>query len=555
MHTAALEDRDALSEARNGDRRNPFTLPSDEEVFRMRDEERKRREEEKKIRRGQKVWEKGSNRGALMNTRKLGGILKSSGSNIIDGTNSGNRRTQSAGGLPSGLGTAVLSKERRQDKESMAEFIAKKREMFLVQMSLDTKREEIRKLEEKARTKEEALKKSEQMLEEDALRFDTFLKENDRKAHEAIKRAERETKLKNDKLQEIKKLNQQIQMVQSDMSKHRESLEDCLKYKAFLDMLTPPEWFEQQQAAKRARQEARRVLRLHAKRKAWEDEKRRLLAEFQEEERKREDVLTKQGRVKKKSEKKTRGPETLPPMPRLEAEPLTSSGEDVPMYFTNPSQLLDIFQALEEQNLFLIQNSQETEHALEELKQTFREAQKAMDTKTEALRTNINDLMCAIAAEGSKAEQLRRRISASTGDTLVRQEQLLEHLHTKVKEVYERCGYDARSNPTTLFMLSDLEARLEDLLFSVSQMPEEYVIKAEKDKEKKRRQRKRQEQQALHERLQVERNLKAIERSMQAPRQQTGRKVMTRNIPTRRTVQEDKEEDNDEDADELKHFR
>lgn len=47
----------------------------------------------------------------------------------------------------------------------MAEFIAKKREMFLVQMSLDTKREEIRKLEEKARMKEEALRKSEQASE------------------------------------------------------------------------------------------------------------------------------------------------------------------------------------------------------------------------------------------------------------------------------------------------------------------------------------------------------------------------------------------------------
>ena len=29
------------------------------------------------------------------------------------------------------------------------------------------------------------------------------------------------------------------------MSKHRESLDDCLRYKQFLDMLTPPEWFEQ----------------------------------------------------------------------------------------------------------------------------------------------------------------------------------------------------------------------------------------------------------------------------------------------------------------------
>lgn len=40
-------------------------------------------------------------------------------------------------------------------------------------------------------------------------------------------------------------------------------------------------------------------------------------------------------------------------------------------------------QALEEQNLFFIQNSQETEHALDELKQNFGKVQKTMDTKTQ----------------------------------------------------------------------------------------------------------------------------------------------------------------------------
>lgn len=46
--------------------------------------------------------------------------------------------------------------------------------------------------------------------------------------------------------------------------------------------------------------------------------------------------------------------------------------------------------------------------------------------------------------------------------------------------MYERCGFDASSSPTTLFMLSDLEARLEDLLSDIAQMPVEYVAKAEK---------------------------------------------------------------------------
>jgi hypothetical protein len=44
--------------------------------------------------------------------------------------------------------------------------------------------------------REDALKRSESMLEEDAMRFDAFLKENDYKAVEAIRKAEQETKAK-----------------------------------------------------------------------------------------------------------------------------------------------------------------------------------------------------------------------------------------------------------------------------------------------------------------------------------------------------------------------
>ncbi len=56
------------------------------------------------------------------------------------------------------------------------------------------------------------MRKSEVMLEEDAIRFDTFLKENDKKAHDAIKTAEAETKAKQDRVMDIKKLNQNIQV-------------------------------------------------------------------------------------------------------------------------------------------------------------------------------------------------------------------------------------------------------------------------------------------------------------------------------------------------------
>ena len=88
------------------------------------------------------------------------------------------------------------------------------------------------------------------------------------------------------------------------------------------------------------------------------------------------------------------------------------AGDETPMYFKEPQQLLDIFTQLEEQNLFLIQNSQETEEALEDLKQSFESTKRQMDGKTALLKQNIAELERQISAEDAKAAQLRGRLRA-----------------------------------------------------------------------------------------------------------------------------------------------
>ena len=54
------------------------------------------------------------------------------------------------------------------------------------------------------------------------------------------------------------------------------------------------------------------------------------------------------------------------------------SPQELDLFFTDPQQLLDIFAELEEQNLSLIQNSQETEEALEEMKHTIKQTKVKM---------------------------------------------------------------------------------------------------------------------------------------------------------------------------------
>ena len=117
---------------------NPFQVPADEEVFALRDEEAARKRQEREQAKNLHVWEKGVKNTAHALTADVG--LEEGGMSM----------GQSKLNL-----VAAATRDRRKEKENMADFIAKKREMFLVQMSLDTKRAEIRKLEERAQQREE----------------------------------------------------------------------------------------------------------------------------------------------------------------------------------------------------------------------------------------------------------------------------------------------------------------------------------------------------------------------------------------------------------------
>jgi hypothetical protein len=560
---------------------NPFHLPSDDQIFRMREEERKKKEDAKVRNQTMPIWHR-ANLGETSTTRRLQEILGDEHIITLKEAVKAHSETQK------------VSLPRRQEKESTAEFVSKKREMFLVQMSLDTKREEIRKLEEKAQMKEEALTRSEQMLEEDTMRFDAFLKENDAKAHAAIKKAEEETKRKQEKVQEIKRLTQQIQALNSEMTKHSDALADCLKYKAFLDMLTPPEWFEQHRERREKKIQSMKQQQFDAKYKEWDRMRRRLMEQHRKETEQRKeqkkDKNRKAGRSGAADDDEDDEPETklvIPPPPRIEDEVVDFPEEEVPMYFKDPQQLMDIYSLLEEQNLFLIQNSQIAERTLEALEHDLKETEVQMNDQTKVLQEQIDDLkrqiededqritlLLAKRAAANEAEvsnnlaELQKKKDASGklhsteanaannagGPSQVEKEKLLSELNQVVRRVYEMCGFDASSKPETLSMLSQLESKLELLLQDIEKLPLEYVLKSEREKEKKRRERKREEQQALQERQQEIRNQRAIERSMQAPKKRIGRQVMYRSRPQRAEEKKQEEDDGRDNTDEVKYL-
>ena len=144
-------------------------------------------------------------------------------------------------------------KNKVRQKEPMHKFIEKKREMFLFQMLIDHKREQINQFEELTRLQERGLQKAELMLEEDLEAFNQYLDTNKSKSRSSIKKADDATRSKNDKINDIKNENEKLSDLATKNGQKIERLRTLWKYKTFLDQITPKEVMEAQKKRKAER--------------------------------------------------------------------------------------------------------------------------------------------------------------------------------------------------------------------------------------------------------------------------------------------------------------
>lgn len=454
----------------------------------------------------------------------------------------------------------------RNHDHNLRSYVEKKRESFLVQMSLDVKKAEIVRLDEKARMKEEALARSHQMLDEDTKKFEEFRQGLYAKAQKTAKDAEGFAKRKADKQQRIKNIKQQISSTQSEVSRLRESREESTRYKRFFEKLTPPEWRQQQEEAKKQRKAERRQSFIESRMAA-------VLERFTEEEKAidksaGEEPRDKKGRKKareREEEEEQRERERQARRKKLErrkadeerriAEQFNdaSSEEEPELYFKEPRQLMDTFTELEERNLFLIQSSQETEQMLDDLEHNFEYSKKKMTTNVHQLNETIRNLQASIAAEQAQRAQLQRKLEEKAGTHV--QDQKLEDLYQQVYNVYVKCGLlDEHTRPETLQMLGSIESQLEDLIHGMEEayhLDAELVMRLEKQKLRERSERVRQQKIQETAEKQEERLKNSLLRSQAPVFKKAGKQVMYRSPPLRQekklVLSDDEHENNTRD--------
>ncbi|KAM6216172.1 cilia- and flagella-associated protein 100 [Rhynchocyon petersi] len=395
----------------------------------------------------------------------------------------------------------AITKEKIMETENITSYIDQKRQMFLIQYALEMKWNEIQRLEMVTAREEAKLERAEKSLEKDADLFDEFLRDNDRSSVQAIKVAERETKAKIEKNFEIQDLTAQIMNIKSEISKFEDTLMHYKVYKNFLYKLSPKEWLEEQEKKKLALKKAKEVA-----------------------------LASKESSV--------------PSTPGEKEEDSDSEGEELELYFTEPQQLLDVFTELEEQNLSLIQNTQEMEENLEELSFTLKNTQNRMDREVNQLKQWITTMTMSIAKEEETAAELelKARVYHFGEYQGAQQEKLLESLNDKVMNVYQHCiGTQQEANLGTVQMLTIIEHQLDELLESLERVPQSKIEQAEKAKEKERRLRLREEKVKIQKQLQEERLQRARARAQAEIKKKKGRKLVCRSQPPALKTKEESE--------------
>ncbi|XP_064446837.1 coiled-coil domain-containing protein 38 [Mirounga angustirostris] len=435
-------------------------------------------------------------------------------------------------------------------KRTIHEFINDQRDRFLLEYALSTKRNTIKKFEKHMVAKEWQLTRAEKKLQEDAMAFEEFLRENDQRSVDALKTAAQETINKLQMTAELKKASMEVQAVKSEIAKTEFLLREYMKYGFFLLKLSPKHW-QIQQALKRAQMTKSREsmnvslpvltkLKLNTTKAEGSNEDAGKVS-FSD------DYYMERGRQGKPHKKPTLTIGNKKSSLSSHAESISSEDSleffldddtdydlEPELYFKEPEELLQVLTELEEQNLTLVQYSQDVDENLEDVNKREKLIQDKINSNIEFLLEHKEMLKASCVREEEKAAELELRsrlfsFGEFKSDT---QEKLIDSLSKKINQVYKVCIGDAdvgSLNPVQ--KLVKVESRLVELSDLIESIPKENVEAIERIKQKERRQKLREEKMKEKQKHQEERLRAALERAVAQPKKKLGRRLVYRSKP------------------------
>ncbi|XP_027496654.1 cilia- and flagella-associated protein 100 [Corapipo altera] len=567
----AMETRLVLSESSDEDeenpKKNPFTIPSDADIFALRDKEIKKAKAEHERKKTLKVHEKNTYSTKI---KEKSGLMKALKKEEEEESRKQATSEERLKVLQEILSRKLgMQKDYALERETFHGYLNDRREIFFLEYAMAVKRDEIKKMEDIAKNEEKKLGKAEKRMEKDAAMFEEFLQENQNNSVKALKMAKEETSAKRKKIMELRAINSQITKVQGDISRIRDTLQEYKMYRDILYQLSPKEWQKEHgkkhtkdkdlktesranegsaSSAPGAEQDQGVTART-AHTDSFTDMPSSLLYSESLDSRSR-DIRPQLKQFLKPL--LTREPSSLE-----DAENEISSDEDEEpeLYFTHPEQLLITFMKMQDENISFIQNSQDTEERWNKVQHTFITTHESMEKELAELKQEVNALQSAVAQEEERVADLKLRVHFfSCGEHEADdQDKMLASLKKKVLEVYSHCTGDNETNLKTIEMLKVIEKQLNDLLDNLEGIPSSQIEKAQKAIKKEKRARLREEK--LKQKQQQEEGLKRDAERLQATvEKKNGRKPAFHSIPPARKEKTTQEQIDKEKEEQMYYF-
>jgi hypothetical protein len=127
--------------------------------------------------------------------------------------------------------------DKKESQGTMNEFISMKKQMFRVELANTQIKKEISQIVSKTASRKEALEQSTRELEADKLDLHKHIERNKKEKKEKEEELKLKEKEKNAKIEELSKLDQQINETQKRITKNFEFLELSRKYRRFIEVV------------------------------------------------------------------------------------------------------------------------------------------------------------------------------------------------------------------------------------------------------------------------------------------------------------------------------
>ncbi|KAL4488164.1 hypothetical protein ABPG73_001575 [Tetrahymena malaccensis] len=529
---------------------SPFKIPTDEEIFQFYEIEKQKKNESRNQIVNSKIWDKKtfSQKRSLKHFKDIQPETQDNyrGKNCFKDHQK--KLIQEA--------LNVAKERQNQDKgnfknESLNEILNQRKEMFLVTMSHDIIANEINRIKKLSEDREQALISSEKMLKQDYENFQKYLDQNKQQRIDAEQRAEGLNKQRRQKEVMIKEINLKLTTIRAEKSRNEEILAGYKEHKEFLDKLAPKDWEEEKQ-----RKKSQLVEKL--KQEFIERQQDNLNERNNKGKQQKKDSGFSQTNTLEKKQLQIQKIENqfYSLVDKDELSDLEDFEDNYPMYFQSPQQLQDVFNSLEEKNLFLIQMKQEDEQNLEELKHKFKQEKQLLNAKARNLQAQkdqvkkqVEEIQTGMKSIKQKTEDLQKK-SEDKYEKLFRA--LILDLYNTFKEEINLHDPESQS---TLFLLSQIEILFEKQFKEIKLCPIKLVEEKRKKAEKDRKQSQRDAQNKKKEDEVLRRNEKNRIKMEQPSKKKFGRIDMMRSAPFIKIVnKEQTTQDNQEDED-MKYFR